>query len=129
MELGPSADRLGSLGDEVLCGPRSSIADITAVSGDSTGASSTGVEEPFGHRRWGSLPPAVATEWSSAPTILRRHGWPCSGRHARRRCATSRSPSFHVHPSLEVAVSTLAWPAGRVPEEVSEIQENEARKG
>lgn len=25
-------------------------------------------------------------------------------------------------------MSTLAWPAGRVPEEVSEIQENEARR-
>ena len=34
----------------------------------------------------------------------------------------------HVAPSLEVAASTLAWPAGRVPEEVLEIQENEARR-
>ena len=34
----------------------------------------------------------------------------------------------HVAPSLAVAASTLAWPAGRVPEEVLEIQENEARR-
>ena len=33
----------------------------------------------------------------------------------------------HVVPSLSVAASTLSWPAGRVPEEVLEIQENEAR--
>ena len=34
----------------------------------------------------------------------------------------------HVAASLTVAASTLAWPAGRVPEEVLEIQENEARR-
>ena len=34
----------------------------------------------------------------------------------------------HVAASLSVAASTLAWPAGRVPEEVLEIQENEARR-
>lgn len=34
----------------------------------------------------------------------------------------------HVAPSLEGAASTLVWPAGRVPEEVLEIQENEARR-
>ena len=34
----------------------------------------------------------------------------------------------HVAPSLTVAASTLVWPAGRVPEEVLEIQENEARR-
>ena len=34
----------------------------------------------------------------------------------------------HVAPSSAVAASTLAWPAGRVPEEVLEIQENEARR-
>ena len=34
----------------------------------------------------------------------------------------------HVAPSLSVAASTLAWPGGRVPEEVLEIQENDARK-
>ena len=34
----------------------------------------------------------------------------------------------HVVPSLSVAASALAWPAGRVPEEVLEIQENEARR-
>jgi nucleotide-binding universal stress UspA family protein len=34
----------------------------------------------------------------------------------------------HVAPSLAVGSSTLAWPAGRVPEEVLEIQENDARR-
>ena len=34
----------------------------------------------------------------------------------------------HVVRSLSVAASTLAWPAGRVPEEVLEIQENDARR-
>ena len=34
----------------------------------------------------------------------------------------------HVAPSLSVAASTLSWPAGRVPEEVLEIQENDARR-
>ena len=34
----------------------------------------------------------------------------------------------HVAASLPVAASTLAWPAGRIPEEVLEIQENEARR-
>jgi nucleotide-binding universal stress UspA family protein len=34
----------------------------------------------------------------------------------------------HVAASLSVAASTLAWPAGRVPEEVLEIQENESRR-
>ena len=34
----------------------------------------------------------------------------------------------HVAPSWPVAASTLAWPAGRVPEEVLEIEENEARR-
>lgn len=34
----------------------------------------------------------------------------------------------HVAPSLSVAASMLAWPAGRVPEEVLEIQENDARR-
>ena len=34
----------------------------------------------------------------------------------------------HVAPSVEVAASTLVWPAGRVPEEVLEIQDNEARR-
>ena len=33
----------------------------------------------------------------------------------------------HVAPSLSVAEATLAWPAGRVPEEVLESQENDAR--
>ncbi|MGO4443369.1 universal stress protein [Mycobacterium sp. 2YAF39] len=33
----------------------------------------------------------------------------------------------HVVDSLSVAASTLAWPAGRIPEQVREIQENEAR--
>lgn len=34
----------------------------------------------------------------------------------------------HVVPPLSVAVSTLAWPAGRVPQEVLEIQENDGRR-
>jgi len=33
-----------------------------------------------------------------------------------------------VAASLSVAASTLAWPAGRIPQEVLEIQENEARR-
>ncbi len=33
----------------------------------------------------------------------------------------------HVAPSLAGAASALAWPAGRVPEEVLEMQENDAR--
>ena len=34
----------------------------------------------------------------------------------------------HVVPSLSVAASALAWPAGRVPQEVLEIQENDGRR-
>ena len=34
----------------------------------------------------------------------------------------------HVASPVGVAVSSLAWPAGRVPEEVLEIQENEGRR-
>jgi nucleotide-binding universal stress UspA family protein len=34
----------------------------------------------------------------------------------------------HVVPSLSVVASTLAWPAGRVPQEVLEIQENDGRR-
>ncbi len=33
----------------------------------------------------------------------------------------------HVAESLSVATSTFAWPTGRIPEEMREIQENEAR--
>ena len=33
----------------------------------------------------------------------------------------------HVASPLSVAASTLAWPAGRIPQEVLEIEENEAR--
>ena len=33
----------------------------------------------------------------------------------------------HIADSLSATASTLAWPAGRVPDEVLEIQENEAR--
>jgi nucleotide-binding universal stress UspA family protein len=55
----------------------------------------------------------------------RRPTWRCGGRRARQRCATARSASFTS--PLEVAASTLAWPAGRVPEEVLEIQENDTR--
>ena len=35
---------------------------------------------------------------------------------------------MHVASSLSVAASTLEWPVGRVPEDVLEIQENEARR-
>ena len=34
----------------------------------------------------------------------------------------------HVVPPLSVAASTLAWPGGRVPQEVLEIQENDGRR-
>jgi nucleotide-binding universal stress UspA family protein len=34
----------------------------------------------------------------------------------------------YVETPLPVAMSTLSWPAGRIPEEVLEIQENEARR-
>lgn len=34
----------------------------------------------------------------------------------------------HVAPSLSVAASTLMWPAGRIPQEVREIQENAAHQ-
>jgi nucleotide-binding universal stress UspA family protein len=34
----------------------------------------------------------------------------------------------HVVPPLSVAASALAWPAGRVPQEVLEIQENDGRR-
>ena len=34
----------------------------------------------------------------------------------------------HVAASAPVAASTLIWPAGRIPDEVREIQENEARR-
>ena len=34
----------------------------------------------------------------------------------------------HVVSPLSIAASTLAWPAGRVPEEVLELQENEGRR-
>lgn len=34
----------------------------------------------------------------------------------------------HVAAALPVAASTLAWPAGQIPQEVLEIQENQARK-
>ncbi len=51
-------------------------------------------------------------------------------RWAAREAAMRHVPLtvVHVVPSLSVAASTLAWPAGRVPEEVLEIQENEARR-
>ncbi len=34
----------------------------------------------------------------------------------------------HVVAPLSIAASALAWPAGRVPEEVLEIQENDGRR-
>ena len=50
-------------------------------------------------------------------------------RWAAREAAMRHVPLtvVHVASPLSVAASTLAWPAGRVPEEVLEIQENEAR--
>jgi nucleotide-binding universal stress UspA family protein len=49
---------------------------------------------------------------------------------AAREAAMRHAPLtvVHVAPSLEVAASTTVWPAGRVPAEVLEIQENEARR-
>ena len=51
-------------------------------------------------------------------------------RWAAREAAMRHVPLtvVHVAASLPVAASTLVWPAGRVPEEVLEIQENEARR-
>ena len=51
-------------------------------------------------------------------------------RWAAREAAMRHVPLtvVHVAASLEVVASTLVWPAGRVPEEVLEIQENEARR-
>ncbi|MGZ8813743.1 MAG: universal stress protein [Mycobacterium sp.] len=48
---------------------------------------------------------------------------------ATREAAMRHVPLAVVHVAdfLSVAASTLAWPAGRIPEEVREIQENEAR--
>jgi len=50
-------------------------------------------------------------------------------RWAAREAAIRHVPLsvVHVAPSLPAASSTLMWPAGRVPQEVLEIQENEAR--
>lgn len=51
-------------------------------------------------------------------------------RWAAREAAMRHVPLtvVHVAASLAVTASTLAWPVGRVPEEVLEIQENEARR-
>jgi nucleotide-binding universal stress UspA family protein len=50
-------------------------------------------------------------------------------RWAAREAAMRHVPLTVVHaaPSLSTAASTLAWPAGRIPQEVLEIQENEGR--
>ncbi|KWX22543.1 universal stress protein UspA [Mycolicibacterium wolinskyi] len=50
-------------------------------------------------------------------------------RWAAREAAMRHEPLsiVHVLPALPVAASALAWPAGRVPEEVLEIQESEGR--
>ena len=49
---------------------------------------------------------------------------------AARAAALRHVPLTVVHgvPSLSVAASALAWPAGRVPQEVLEIQENDGRR-
>ncbi len=51
-------------------------------------------------------------------------------RWAAREAIMRHVPLTVVHAavSLPVLVSTLAWPAGRIPEEVLEIQENEGRR-
>ena len=51
-------------------------------------------------------------------------------RWAAREATMRHVPLTVVHAaaSLPVLVSTLAWPAGRIPEEVLEIQENEGRR-
>jgi nucleotide-binding universal stress UspA family protein len=51
-------------------------------------------------------------------------------RWAAREAAMRHVPLtvVHVAASLPAAASTLAWPVGRIPEEVLEIQENEARR-
>ena len=51
-------------------------------------------------------------------------------RWAAREAIMRHVPLTVVHAagSLPVTVSTLAWPAGRIPEEVLEIQENEGRR-
>jgi nucleotide-binding universal stress UspA family protein len=51
-------------------------------------------------------------------------------RWAAREAAMRHVPLTVVHVAavLPVAASTLAWPVGRIPEEVLEIQENEARR-
>ena len=50
-------------------------------------------------------------------------------RWAAREAAMRRVPLtvVHIADSLSVTASTLAWPAGRVPAEVLEMQENESR--
>ena len=53
----------------------------------------------------------VAVRWAAHEAVMRH-----AGLHI-----------VHVVSSLAFPVSTLAWPAGRVPDEVLEIQENEAR--
>ncbi|WP_101949642.1 universal stress protein [Mycobacterium sp. 3519A] len=40
----------------------------------------------------------------------------------------NRLTVVHIADSLSVAASTLAWPGGRIPQEVLEIQENDARR-
>lgn len=60
----------------------------------------------------GSPSSQVAVKWAAREAVMR---------HAPLTVV-------HVASSLSVAASTLAWPAGQVPEEVLEIQENEARR-
>jgi nucleotide-binding universal stress UspA family protein len=60
----------------------------------------------------GSASSRVAVQWAAHEAAMR---------HVRLTVV-------HVVAPLPVAVSTLMWPGGRIPEEVLEIQENEARK-
>jgi nucleotide-binding universal stress UspA family protein len=58
-----------------------------------------------------------------SPSSQRAVAW------ATREAAMRHAPLtvVHVADTSSVRASTLAWPAGRIPEEVRELQENEAR--
>jgi nucleotide-binding universal stress UspA family protein len=74
----------------------------------------------------------MAKQLSHHGVVVGTDGSPSSRvavRWAAREAAMRHVPLtiVHVAPSLSVAASTLEWPAGRVPEEVLELQENEGR--
>lgn len=60
----------------------------------------------------GSPPSRVAVKWAAQEAAMRH----------------VPVTVVHVIPSLSIAASALAWPAGRVPAEVLEMQENEAQE-